>query len=147
MDSAIHGMLQVWQLTIQMLNFLKGFPITQLLGTRRMSFARLWMPSLLKLKAERKTRQSQGRSQTEATLPWRFCLRLEGYHDMSMIWPMTMIWPLTMIWHYSDNHNNQSQVHFWIGLRDRANGLHWRVADHWRFESSGKVFFYPIFLP
>ena len=25
-----------------------------------------------------------------------------------------------------------------MGLRDRGDGLHWRVADHWRFESSGK---------
>ena len=90
----LHGLSYPWDATSMTIDnpnvkrkikFLKGFPITRLLGTRRMSFARLWMPSLLKLKAERKTRQSQGRSQTEATLPWRFCLRLEGYHDMSMI--------------------------------------------------------------
>ena len=88
----LHGLSYPWDATSMTIDnsnvkikFLKGFPITRLLGTRRMSFARLWMPSLLKLKAERKTRQSQGRSQTEATLPWRFCLRLEGFHDMSMI--------------------------------------------------------------
>ena len=34
--------------------------------------------------------------------------------------------------------HSTKEIHFWMGLRDRGSGLHWRVADHWRLESSGK---------
>ena len=37
-----------------------------------------------------------------------------------------------------DEGHSTKEIHYWMGLRDRGSGLHWRVADHWRLESNGK---------
>ena len=35
-----------------------------------------------------------------------------------------------------DNGFSTKKIHFWIGVRDIGNGIHWRVKDQWRLDSN-----------
>ena len=35
-----------------------------------------------------------------------------------------------------ENGFSTKKIHFWIGVRDIGNGIHWRVKDQWRLDSN-----------
>ena len=35
-----------------------------------------------------------------------------------------------------ENGLSTKKIHFWIGVRDIGNGIHWRVEDEWRLDSN-----------
>ena len=35
-----------------------------------------------------------------------------------------------------ENGFSTKKIHFWIGVRDIGNGIHWRVEDQWRLDSN-----------
>ena len=35
-----------------------------------------------------------------------------------------------------ENGFSTKKIHFWIGVRDIGNGIHWRVEGEWRLDSN-----------